>query len=96
MPYVNADALLALDMRDMEPQAVNLLSAVARIDGVDDEDIDNMRARAIQNIDPDTPLRQLHFAFKKNPSDEMAMREVLEETEELRESLDWKRLSALP
>ena len=94
--YVDRDALLALDMRGMEPQAVNLLSTIATIDGVDDADIDAMRLRAEQNLDPEAPIRQMRLQFKKNPSRESEIKSALAETEELRASLDWKRLSALP
>jgi hypothetical protein len=94
--YVNRDALLALDVRNLEPQAVNLLSTIAMIDGVDDEDIDAMRMRAEQNLDPDTPIKQMRLQFKKNPSDVPELKAALQETKELRASLDWKRLSALP
>lgn len=94
--YVNRDALLALDMRDMEPHAVNLLSTIAVVDGVKDEDISVMRLRAERNLDPETPVRQLRLQFAENPSNEQQIMSALEETKELRASLDWKRLSALP
>lgn len=94
--YVDRDALLALDMRNMEPQAVNLLSTIATIDGIDDEDIDTMRMRAERGLDPETPIRQMRLQFKENPSREREIKSALAETKELRSSLDWKRLSSLP
>jgi hypothetical protein len=94
--YVNRDALFALDMRGMEPQAVNVLSTIAVIDGAADEDIDQMRLRAERNLDPETPVKQLRLQFKENPSDEGMVKAALADTKQLRSSLDWKRLSALP
>jgi hypothetical protein len=94
--YVNDGALLALDVRNMEPHAVNLLSTVARISGVDDADINAMRLRAELELDPDTPPKQMSLPFKPNSSEAHEIMTSLEETKELRASLDWKRLSALP
>lgn len=94
--YVNNDALLALDMRNMEPHAVNLLSTVARINGVDDELIISMRMRAEYQLDPDASIKQMSLPFKPNSSEGRAIMQELERTKELRASLDWDRLSALP
>lgn len=93
---VDRDALLALDVRGLEPQAVNLLSTIAMLDGVSDKDIGALRMRAELNLDPATPIRQMSLPFTPNPAEKRQIRSMLEETKQLRDSLDWKRLSQLP
>lgn len=93
---IEIDPLLALDMRGVDPQAVNLLSTLAAQGGAKDDDIDALRMRAELNLDPSTPIKQMRLAFTANAPEAHAIKMALGEVKERREDLDWDRLSGLP
>lgn len=93
---LESNALLALDVRDLEPQAVNLLSAIGAEWGVEDADIDALRIRAELNLDPSVPLKQMRLPFKPNAAEASEIQTILDQTQRLRAKLDWERLSSLP
>jgi len=80
--------LLALDVRGLDPDAVNFLSLAYIASGLSENDVDDMRYRWEANLDPGTENRQGRL-FRANQG---GMRAV----EDAREQTRWAELADLP
>jgi len=92
------DVFVAMDVRFLPPQAVNLFAVIARTQGVDEYLIEAMRIRNQFGLDPDADLgmRQQLMKFTPNGPERQAAGEALELTALARKRTGWKKLRALP
>lgn len=92
------DVFLAMDVRGLGKQAINLLAVIARTQQVDEYVIEAMRIRNEYGLDPDAKLgaRQQLLTFTPNGRDRDAAKEALDLTVAARRRVGWNRLKALP
>lgn len=83
-------ALLALDVRGLDVDAVNLLSLCYLKSGFGDKEVDAMWLRYTQNLDPSGEDRQLHL-FSRN-----GKAAGLSDVVEARKQANWAALARLP
>lgn len=83
----NKDALLALDVRGLHPDAIDLLSLCYLQAGLRDRDVDAMRDRWENNLDPSASTRQ-GYLFPNGAG--------LHEVAEARRVVAWDELAELP
>jgi hypothetical protein len=93
---VDAEALLALDLRGMDKDAINLIGMLAQQSDLDEESLLNIRIRWELQLDPTEPIRQTRLPFKANSSEARAAHGAVEQARESRESVGWTELAALP
>lgn len=84
---LDADALLALDVRGLDADAINLLQFLYM---QADLDTDGLRYRWQYNLDPSAaPPEQLRLPLKANPAVAESLGEVLDEVAEARADVGW-------
>jgi hypothetical protein len=90
------ERLLALDVRTLTLEAMNLIGILAETVGASEDDLHDLRFRWEEKLDPKTPVRQMRLPFKKNSSEARRAHEAIERARALRLEAGWAELSELP
>ena len=85
---VYVDPILALDVRGLTLDAINLLGFLAGVGGATGKQLDNLRQRWELNLDPNEAVQQLYLL--PNPARRDAA-EAIAEVQEIRQRLGWDR-----
>ena len=93
---VYEDAIWAFDVRGLSQGVMNILAVALRESGASEDELHMLRFRWENNLDPDTPVRQMQLPFTPNSSEGRQVRAALQNVKELRKELGWNRLSKLP
>lgn len=94
--FVETPWILALDVRGLTIDAINLLGVIAQVSGATERELDHLRLRWEMNLDPSAEIRQELLPFKRNSSEARAVGQAMAETAELRERAGWAPLAELP
>lgn len=87
---LNEDALLALDVRGLDPEVINLVSVMYQEAEIPEVEIDNMRWRWQNNLDPDA-VAPAQLRLWPNP-----VRGAMQSVIAARKRTGWNRLGVLP
>ena len=93
---VEPDRLLALDVRTLTLEAMNLIGILAETAGASEDELHDLRFRWEEKLDPKTPVRQMRLPFKKNSAEARRANAAVERATALRAELGWDELSGLP
>lgn len=93
---IHDDALVALDLRDVDERLVSLILTCGVAAGLSDELLEGMRLRAELGLDPDTKLQQQHLPFSPNSAEGRLVRDSLDYAKYVRDKLAWRKLASLP
>jgi hypothetical protein len=88
--------ILAIDVRGLTLDAINLLGVIGQSAGVDEADLTNLRYRWEHGLDPSMEIRQLPLQFRANSAEGLAAREAVEQAAEIRQASGWDLLADLP
>jgi hypothetical protein len=88
--------LLAIDVRGLTLDAINLLGVIGQESGLSEQDLSNLRYRWEHQIDPSMPVPQIVLPFKPNSSAARDAMEAVEQAAEIRQASGWDELADLP
>lgn len=88
--------IMALDVRGLTLESINLLGILAQVAGASEDDLDHLRLRWELQLDPTTPITQMRLPFKANSSEARAAHDAVEQARELRQASGWASLAGLP
>lgn len=88
--------ILAIDVRGLTLDAINLLGVIGQSAGLSDQDLSNLRYRWERQIDPSMPVPQIVLPFKPNSAAAHEAMEAVEQAAEIREASGWDELADLP
>jgi hypothetical protein len=92
---VEAEALLAIDVRGLSLDAMNLIGVLAEHGGASENDLHMLRYRWEFGLDPEAEVRQLRLPLSSNRRrlQANAARDALARAMELRDRTGWSSLS---
>jgi hypothetical protein len=88
--------ILAIDVRGLTLDAINLLGVMGQSAGLSDQDLSNLRYRWERQIDPSMPVPQIVLPFKPNSAAAHEAMEAVEQAAEIRQASGWSELEDLP
>lgn len=89
-------ALLALDVRGLTLEGINLLGILGVYANMSDADLNGLRMRWELNLDPGAPIAQMTLPFKPNSAEARSAERALAQAAEARAAVGWDRLEDLP
>lgn len=93
---VESDLIMALDVRALSLQTVNLLGILLQYDDVPEKELHEFRMRWELGLDPEEPIRQMELPLKPNSAEMRRAVAAVERASYLRSQTDWSRFAALP